>query len=87
MRTVEIPEVDRRELQRRSRSKGAPARVVERARIVLLAAEGMPGAVLDTMARGLIPVVNRESGIDHEDFGVLLENSSIAEYCGEPGPK
>src|SRR4028119_297304 len=43
VRTVEIPEKDRRELQRRARSKGAPARVVERARIVLLAGDGMPG--------------------------------------------
>src|SRR3954462_2193952 len=43
VRTVDIPEADRRELQRRARSKGAPARVVERARIVLLAADGMPG--------------------------------------------
>jgi transposase len=43
VRTVEPLEVDRRELQRRSRDKGAPARVVERARIVLLAADGVPG--------------------------------------------
>jgi len=49
VRTVAIPEADRRELQRRARSKGAPARVVERApvveraRIVLLAGEGVPG--------------------------------------------
>src|SRR4051812_4091585 len=43
VRTVDIPEADRRELQRRARSKGAPARVVERARIVLLAADGAPG--------------------------------------------
>src|SRR3954453_10115279 len=43
VRTVQVPEADRRELQRRARSKGAPARVVERARIVLLAAEGVPG--------------------------------------------
>jgi transposase len=43
VRTVEILEADRRELQRRSRAKGAPARVVERARIVLLSAEGVPG--------------------------------------------
>jgi hypothetical protein len=43
VRTVEVPETDRRELQRRVRDKGAPARVVERARIVLLAAEGVPG--------------------------------------------
>ena len=43
VRTVVVPEADRRELQRRARSKGAPARVVERARIVLLSAEGVPG--------------------------------------------
>src|SRR3954466_7672512 len=43
VRTVEIPEADRRELKRRARSKGAPARVVERARIVLLSGDGGPG--------------------------------------------
>jgi transposase len=43
VRTVEIPDKDRRELQRRARSKGAPAREVERARIVLLAGGGVPG--------------------------------------------
>jgi transposase len=42
-RTVDIPEADRRELQRRARSKGAPVRVVERARIVLMAGDGVPG--------------------------------------------
>src|SRR3954469_23728784 len=42
-RKVEIPEADRRVLQRRARDKGAPAREVERARIVLLAADGVPG--------------------------------------------
>src|SRR5437764_1150408 len=43
VRTVNVPDADRRELQRRARDRGAPARVVERARIVLLAAEGVPG--------------------------------------------
>src|SRR5215218_957575 len=43
VRTVEIPEADRRELLRRARNKGAPARVVERARIVLMAGDGVPG--------------------------------------------
>jgi transposase len=42
-RTVDVPEADRRELERRVRDKAAPARVVERARIVLLAAEAVPG--------------------------------------------
>ena len=43
VRTVEVAEVDRRELERRVRDKGAPARVVERARIVLLAGDGVAG--------------------------------------------
>src|SRR4028119_995462 len=43
VRIVEILEAGRRELRRRARAKGAPARVVERARIVLLAGEGVPG--------------------------------------------
>src|SRR5215213_6190513 len=43
VRTVVVSEADRRELRRRARNKGAPARVVERARIVLLSAEGVPG--------------------------------------------
>ena len=43
VRTVVVPAADRRELQRRARSKGAPAREVERARIVLLAADEVPG--------------------------------------------
>jgi transposase len=43
VRTVVVAEADRRELQRRARSKSAPAREVERARIVLLSAEGVPG--------------------------------------------
>src|SRR3954467_10754616 len=43
VRTVDVPEADRRELKRRARDKGAPARVVERARIVLLAADEVPG--------------------------------------------
>ena len=49
VRTVEVPEADRRELERRVRDKGAPARVVERARIVLLAADEMPGTKIATM--------------------------------------
>src|SRR3954464_7600834 len=43
VRTVNIPETDRRELERRARDKGAPTREGERARIVLLAADGGPG--------------------------------------------
>jgi hypothetical protein len=43
VRTVMVTDADRREFQRRARSKGVLARVVERARIVLLAADGVPG--------------------------------------------
>src|ERR687893_2918433 len=43
VRVVEVPDADRRELERRVRDKGAPAREVERARIGLLAADGVPG--------------------------------------------
>src|SRR4028118_1125840 len=48
VRTVEVPAGDRRELARRVRDKGAPARVVERARIVLLAADEVPGKQIAT---------------------------------------
>jgi len=43
VRVVPIAEEDRRVLARQVRAKGAAARVVERARIVLLSAEGLPG--------------------------------------------
>ncbi|MDP9409169.1 MAG: IS630 family transposase [Actinomycetota bacterium] len=43
VRTLAVPPADRVELERRARDRGAPAREVERARIVLLAAEGVPG--------------------------------------------
>jgi len=42
-------------------------------------ADSMPGGVLDCMARGLIPVVSVESGMDTAGFGVTLEESSVAE--------
>jgi transposase len=49
VRVVQVPDADRRELQRRARDKSAPARVVERARIVLLAADEVPGTKIATM--------------------------------------
>src|SRR3954447_9513240 len=49
VRAVDVPEVDRRELERRVRDKGAPAREVERARIVLLAADELPGQRIAAM--------------------------------------
>src|SRR4051812_36194989 len=49
VRTVNVSKADRRELERRARDKGAPAREVERARIVLLAADGVPGQQIAEM--------------------------------------
>jgi len=43
VRVLTVSDGDRAELARRVRAKGSPAREVERARIVLLAAEGVPG--------------------------------------------
>jgi hypothetical protein len=44
VRVLMVPDAERAELERRARSEGAPARVVERARIVPLAADGLTGA-------------------------------------------
>src|SRR5687767_1741041 len=57
VRVVEVPDADRRELERRVRDKGAPAREVERARIVLLAAEGVPGKQIAAMVGCAEPTV------------------------------
>jgi transposase len=43
VRMLTVPDADRVKLERRVRDRGAPARVVERARIVLLSAEGLTG--------------------------------------------
>jgi transposase len=57
VRVLMVPDADRAELERRARSKGAPARVVERARIVLLAAEGLTGAEIAGRAGCTEPTV------------------------------
>src|ERR687890_815696 len=57
VRVVEVPDADRRELERRARDKGAPAREVERARIVLLAADGVPGKQIAAMVGCAEPTV------------------------------
>jgi transposase len=57
VRTVEVPDADRRELERRVRDRSAPAREAERARIVLLAAEGVPGKQIAAMVGCAEPTV------------------------------
>src|SRR3954464_13622594 len=52
VRTVQVPEADRRELQRRAQDRGAPAREVERARIVLLSSGGGPGQQIAAVVGG-----------------------------------
>jgi CRP-like cAMP-binding protein len=56
-RILTVPDSDRVELERRARSKGAPARVVERARIVLLAADGLTGPQIAERAGCTEPTV------------------------------
>jgi transposase len=57
VRVLTVSDADRAELERRARSKGAPARVVERARIVLLAADGLTGAQIAERAGCTEPTV------------------------------
>ena len=41
--------------------------------------EGQSGAVVTCLQAGLIPIVSYESGVDVNDFGVILKDCSIAE--------
>ncbi|MGJ5629629.1 glycosyltransferase [Nostoc sp. CALU 1950] len=48
--------------------------------VLVSAAEGGAGSVITCMHTGLIPIVNYETSVNvHENYGVLLNNSSIAE--------
>src|SRR5215472_10524475 len=57
VRVLTVPDADRAELERRARSTGAPARVAKRARIVLLAADGLTGAQIAERAGCTEPTV------------------------------
>jgi transposase len=57
VRVLTVPDSDRAELERRARSKGVPARVVERAQIVLLAADGLTGPQIAERAGCTEPTV------------------------------
>jgi hypothetical protein len=43
VRILTVTDADRARLERRARNRGGPARVTERARIVLLTADGLTG--------------------------------------------
>src|SRR5258708_5996740 len=57
VRILTIPDADRAELERRARDGGAPARVAERARIVLLAGDGLTGLQITELAGCTEPTV------------------------------
>ena len=57
VRVLTVPDRDRAEMERRARSKRAPARVAERARIVLLSADGLTGAQIAERAGCTEPTV------------------------------
>src|SRR5216684_6194643 len=57
VRILTVPDSDRARLQRRARDRAAPARVAERARIVLLAAEGLTGPQIAERAGCTEPTV------------------------------
>jgi transposase len=57
VRVLTVPDADRAELERRARDRGAPARVAERARIVLLAAGGLSGSQIAERAGCTGPAV------------------------------
>jgi transposase len=57
VRVLMVPDADRAELERRARSKGVPARVAARARIVLLAADGLTGTQIAARAGCTEPTV------------------------------
>jgi glycosyltransferase involved in cell wall biosynthesis len=46
------------------------------------AAEGQAGAVVTCLRAGLIPLISRESGVDVDDFGTILEDCSVESIEG-----
>ncbi|MBU2578476.1 glycosyltransferase [Patescibacteria group bacterium] len=45
------------------------------------ASEGQSGSVITSMHAGLIPIISRESGVDVENFGIILKNNSKESIC------
>src|ERR1019366_2596004 len=82
VRILTVPDADRAKLERRARDRGAPARVPERARIVLLAAEGLTGPQIAERAGCTEPTVIKWRRQDAEDGLAGLED---APRPGGPG--
>src|SRR4051794_29737830 len=83
VRTLDVPEADRRELQRRARDRGAPAREVERARIVLLAADAVPGQQIAEMVGCAEGTVVTWRG-RYAERGLILQRHLKVCRCGDP---
>lgn len=45
------------------------------------ASEGQSGSVITSIHAGLIPIISRESGVDVENFGIILKNNSKESIC------
>ena len=45
--------------------------------------EGCSGGVVTSMHAGLIPIISYQSGVDVEDFGVILRENTIQEISSE----
>ena len=41
--------------------------------------EGQSGAVITAMHAGLIPIISENSGVNVEDFGILLKKNTVEE--------
>jgi hypothetical protein len=62
VRILTVPEADRAKLERRAWDRGSPAKVAERARIVLLAADGLTGAQIAERVGCTEPTVIKGGG-------------------------
>jgi len=76
VRTLTMTDEDRAVLRRRVRAKGEPARVVERARIVLLAADGVPGVeIADRVGCSEPTVIRWRSRFAERGLGGLVDDA------------
>ena len=75
VRVLTVPDADRAELQRRVKDRAAPARVAERARIVLLSADGLTGPQIAGRAGCTEPTVVKWRGQYAADGMAGLEDA------------
>ena len=86
VRILTVPDADRAKLERRARDRGAEARVAERARIVLLAADGLTGPQIAERVGCTEPTVIKWRRQYAEGLAVHPGGLDGSEPAGEPGP-